>query len=272
MLSAPSLRATITAAILVALTVFVIGMYSIEERVPVYDEHFYLETAINLAEHGIYGLRDPASGVLTPSGIGVPLYPAMVAAVMTADVRFKRAASCVLDPNRDKRDCGPGFLRLFVVQLALMSVLMGVLCAWLGSLFGSLTTGAGTVLLIGASGAPAYFSGFVLTEALYLPLAMLATVAWARAIVSGSAVWSVVCAVLFALATLSRPTFYYVFLAMLPLVVIWMGFATRSWLRGLGLTLLMRGGTYRTFLEERRLQYYGDLLKRWHRHSLCNHD
>lgn len=204
-------------AALVAALLFCAGLPALRAPSPAADELVYLRYAWSLHAYGLFGQARSTRDAPEPSAAITPGYPAFVAAVMALSPRLAEGVGAVVDA---KNVSGDDFAALRAAQLALAALAGGVLWLWLTSLLGDGLLAATVVVVVAASGAPLYFCGRYLTEAIYLPLAWLALVAGARTLVGDGRRWAVVAGALLATVALVRPNFHYLFLALLPFLAV----------------------------------------------------
>lgn len=188
------------------------------DRPPEADELFYLAFARNIATHGVFGPPAAPGARPAPGADVAPLYPALLAVALVLDGDFAGATNCVLDEPAPARKCASGFAGPRLAQLAFHGLCAGLAALWLLSLTGR----PGLVLLAMAcfvlSGTSAEFASRFLTESLYFPLSLLFLLAFARLAAGGRPRWAVASGALLGLLALTRPTFLYLALMLVPLV------------------------------------------------------
>lgn len=173
----------------------------------------YLTYAVNLMQHGVFGL-DLQSGQVLPGRANTPLYPAFGAAVFVATGVTSTDLACFFGPDAPR--CVALLQPLLRVQLTVAAT--GLVCIWLTALrvLGSRHAAWVAVLCALLSGQPSEFARQVLTENLTIPLFALLTLALCG-VRAGAVRWYAVSGVTLGLLILTRPEFLYLGVAALLL-------------------------------------------------------
>ena len=188
---------------------------------PVSDARVYVKLALGVSEFGVFGRYHDAAHAPPPAMDVAPLYPWFVAQLMRSDGALRDSLRCAMTRRAtDAPPCPQRYARLVHVQTGLLAVTLTLLwatalvwtarplCAWLAWLLALL---AGIV----PEYAPVY-----LTEALTLPLGGLFTLALALLIKRRHVALSAVIAGLaLGLLALTRPSFWYLLLAIAVVTV-----------------------------------------------------
>ncbi len=192
---------------------------------PQSDARVYVKLALGLGEFAVFGRYDDADHPPAPAMDVAPLYPWFVAQLMKHDAPLRESLVCTITRRgNDAPPCPQAFASLLWAQTTLLVVTLTLLwatayawaarplCAW-----------AAWLLALTAGIVPEYASVF-LTEALTLPLGGLFTFALALLIKRHGTVWPAFMAGLaLGLLSLTRPSFWYLLLAMtaLSVMLVW---------------------------------------------------
>ena len=189
-----------------------------------HDANYYTSTAKDLVDTGVFtdGCCKEWSFRHGAKGQGMffaPLYPALVAGAMKLDPGFYQTVSCHLSREHQtgQRDCpmNIGVLRVFQTVLAVLSAFL----VWFAGLVitGRLSIAWLAMILALSVKAYAYWSTAIMTEILVFPLFTLATSLYVLAYKKQKlSLWWAAGGVL-ALAALTKPSFSYLFYALIPL-------------------------------------------------------
>ena len=182
------------------------------------DSHGYIKIADDLVKSGTFtdGHYSAQAVVQGPHGEGMffaPLYPTFLAGVITVDPAFAGTVDCYLAAADEtgRRACPQelGLLQPVQMILAILSLFLVWLSAW--HLTGRLSVAWLSMILASCAEAYAYYTSFIMTEALVFPLftaaCLLAVLAWKYK--KGSAFFA--CGVMLGLLALTRPSYIYLF-------------------------------------------------------------
>lgn len=182
------------------------------------DSHGYIKIADDLVKSGTFtdGHYSAQAVVQGPHGEGMffaPLYPAFLATVIAVDPVFAGTVDCYLAAADEagRRACPQelGLLQPVQMVLAILSLLLVWLSAWY--LTGRFSVSWLAMILASCAEAYAYYTSFIMTEALVFPLftaaCLFAVLSWKYR--KGSAV--VACGVMLGLLALTRPSYIYLF-------------------------------------------------------------
>ena len=205
----------VAAVLLSAVCLFYMVAARTSASAPVSDARIYVQLALGLSEFGVFGRYRGAEQPPAPAMDVAPLYPWFVAQLMASDPELRNSLRCAMTRRAsDLPPCPQHYARLVQVQTGLLTLTLVLLwatvwvwtarplCAWLAWL---LALAAGIV----PEYAPVY-----LTEALTLPLGGLFTLALALLIKRRHlAPAATVAGVTLGLLALTRPSFWYLLLA-----------------------------------------------------------
>ncbi len=171
---------------------------------PVADAMRYVDYAVNVVTHGVFGLTGRGASMPTPGMANTPLYPLWVALGMVIDPELARSLTCI---RARGDDCPTSFgffvglqgalavITLALVFLTARRIGLGLLGAWLAAAF------------VMASGELHYYANRFLTEIVMLPLffgmVLCGLVAWQERRVR----WLFATGVLAGLLVLVRPAY-----------------------------------------------------------------
>jgi len=171
---------------------------------PVADAMRYVDYAVNVVTHGVFGLTGRGASMPSPGMANTPLYPLWVALGMVIDPELARSLTCI---RARGDDCPISFgffvglqgalavISLAVVFLTARRIGLGLLGAWLAAAF------------VMASGELHYYANRFLTEIVMLPLffgmVLCGLVAWQERRVR----WLFATGVLAGLLVLVRPAY-----------------------------------------------------------------
>ncbi len=185
------------------------------------DQLRYANYAINLAEHGIFGLSPEGSvEKAAPGNANAPLYPLLVAAVMRLDTSLGNSLICALENAPEQSICPNDYRSLEFVQygIALVSLLFLWASGWV--IFANARLATGVALLAGLSGVYSDYAEKILTEIMILPLFAAIQLCLLLLVKSGRTRWSVAIGVLLGLLTLTRPEGFHLTLFLLAVLVV----------------------------------------------------
>ena len=205
--------------LVVALSVQVTSQYLFQPwNEPRFDAVRYLNYAVNVYEHGVFGLSQPgASDAPSPGRGNTPLYPAFLAAVFHLDATPAADLRCFIE--QAEVGCAHGFDAVRAAQLAL--AVASLTCIWLA---GWIVTGGAVgawaaALFAVLSGQPAYYANTLLTENLSILFCAVLTVSICKA-VKGAQRWYVAIGLCAGLLVMARPEFIYFAYALVALVIV----------------------------------------------------
>jgi len=206
---------------------------------PRYDAVRYLNYAINLHEHQVFGLSKPNDAGKPDAGRGnMPLYPAFLAVVFRVDSTPTEELRCFL--HQDGRVCENDFGAVRIAQGAL--AVAALFCIWLcgraitGGYVGAWISALAAVV----SGQLGYYANSLLTENLSIFLCALLTLMLCRA-GSGCTRWYLGVGLCVGLLVLTRPEFMYLAYAVGGLGIGWslLMRSVLSWRQGLLIILVV---------------------------------
>ena len=220
--------------LLVAVSLQITGQYLLQSwNEPRYDAVRYLNYAVNLYEHGVFGLSQPDTSGAPSRGRGnTPLYPAFLAAVFHLDATPVEDLRCFIEPG--ELPCAHGFDAVRAAQLAL--AVASLTCIWLAGWFiagGAIGAWAAALFAL-VSGQLGYYANTLLTENLSILLCALMTLSICKA-VQGALRWFLALGLCVGLLVMARPEFIYLAYAFIAFVIV-RALAVRSalaWLQGI---------------------------------------
>jgi hypothetical protein len=177
---------------------------------PTLDALRYVDYALNIHDHHVFGLSGPRRDTPPPPGnANSPLYPALLAFAFAFDPALADSLRCVLSERGDAAACPQDYTTIVVIQCAL--VVGAMLCLWFTALrlFARHAIAWGACGLALASTKPMFYANHLLTEILVLFLfAALMAALVAVCDRGGARAWAAVGGILGAL-TLTRPEYLY---------------------------------------------------------------
>jgi len=197
-------------------SLFTVSIYQhnfVETPPPIYDALRYIEYAVNMEEHGTFGLHKDDAGYIKPGNENTPLYPLLLASTIRFDNNLKESLLCLLK-TKGKIACQ---LQLnSIINLQCFLIVLTLCCLWLTSI---ILTSSRTVAWMSASfallsGELFYFANRLLTESLIIPLFSAFILVLCLAFKTKQLRWHGLAALLLGLLTLTRPEYHYLFLAM----------------------------------------------------------
>ncbi len=177
---------------------------------PTLDALRYVDYALNIHDHHVFGLSGPRRDVAPPPGnANSPLYPALLALAMAFDPDLADSLRCAVGARGNTASCPHEYTTIVVIQCAL--VVGAMLCLWFAALrlFARHALAWGACALALASTKPMFYANHLLTEILVLFL--FAALMAALVVVcdrGGVRAWAAVGGILGAL-TLTRPEYLY---------------------------------------------------------------
>lgn len=201
-------------AILIAVSL-VIGLVFMTPKYPKSDAVRYITYALNLHDHGIFGLSTGLTAEApAPSSVHAPLYPMWIAAFLRLDTGLYDSLACAAATNRTQTDCPHDFRTIAAAQLVLAGIFLG--CIWL---FARRLSGSDGVAWIAAlcgllARNPVQYANQFLTEALLVPLLGLFILFLTIAYQDRKPSWMLAAGAALGLAALTRPAYAYLFFAM----------------------------------------------------------
>jgi hypothetical protein len=211
-----------------------------------FDQSFYLTVGYDLHRHGVFSNGDfdavDSSQATPPPGMFfAPLYPSLIAGVMTLDGRFADAVSCFVEANESKRAAQ---CRIYARPMLLIHALLLTLAVLAIARAGETILGSGrafymtAVLATAGVAAEAELFSFIMTESLWFCLFSLTMLGFVEGLASGRARD-------FALAGLALAALCLVkvsFLVLAPILLVLTAMHAR-WFSSLRGTLWTRNGT-----------------------------
>jgi Dolichyl-phosphate-mannose-protein mannosyltransferase len=186
-----------------------------------YDQPLYLGIAHDLAATGMYTdgrhAADPA-GPVRPGAYAAPLYPALVAGLITLDPRLARAAECVRQAPEEAIAACPDTLGLLLpVQVGLAALTL--VLVWRSALAVSDSMPAAWCSLLAAgllTSQYAVYARTVMTEALSLPLSALMGLLLVLLVQARRPAFALGAGLALGLLSLTRPEYLYLAFALVP--------------------------------------------------------
>lgn len=177
---------------------------------PTLDALRYIDYALNIHDHHVFGLSGPRRDAAPPPGnANSPLYPALLALAIGVDPGLADSLRCAVIGRGNAAACPRDYTTIVIIQCAL--VIGAMLCLWLTALrlFRRQSIAWGACALALASTKPMFYANHLLTEILVLFLfAALMAALVAVCDRGGARAWTTVGVILGAL-TLTRPEYLY---------------------------------------------------------------
>lgn len=206
-----SIREALTFLFVASLTVVLVQICYCQMAEPERDARRYVDYALNIHEHGVFGLSSKQPGVApTPGNANSPLYPALLAFAIWLDPNLERTLRCEIENDAAAGKICPKDYRtivalqdilvvgaLFSLWLTAMLLYQRPLIAWL------------TCALALATTKPLFFANNLLTEILVLFFFALLIFSIAAMTKSPKRYWWVVIGCVLGLLTLTRPEYLY---------------------------------------------------------------
>lgn len=208
------------AAVALATLLLIQALFSSGMDRPEADQLRYANYAINLAEHGVFGLSPEGSVEKAgPGNANAPLYPLLVAAVVRMDTSVRDSLICALEKVPDSSGCPNDYRFLMVVQygVAWVSLLLLWAAGWL--IFANTRLATSIALLAALSGVYSEYAERILTEIMILPLFAAIQFCLLQVVKRGRVRWAVVIGVLLGLLTLTRPEGFHLTLFLIAVLV-----------------------------------------------------
>ena len=220
-------------ALVAAIALVVLQLLRAPPPLPVADALHYIDYALNLYRHGIYGLSPRLPGeVLQPGAGNAPLYPALLAALIALVPDTAAGLECA----RVSNGAGPcEFIATPFVVAHSVLVWLTLLATWLLArrIFAGRATAWLAPVVVLLSGEPLYYSDGLLTENLTVPLFAWFSLALITLVRRGTARIALAVGALGAALTLTRPEFLYLAVATVGVLLLGGVLARRdAWRRG----------------------------------------
>lgn len=207
---------------------------------PEFDALRYIDYALNIHDHGVFGLSGAERGAApAPGNANSPLYPALLAFAVWVDPALEVSLKCTIThKNSSAAACPRGYD--FIVALQDVLVVAALFCLWATAMLlyrRSLIAWLACALAL-ASTKPLFFANHLLTEILVLFFFAMLMLALVSALKYGRRRWWAAIGAVLALLTLTRPEYLYLAWG---LMLIGLGFVcVRGWQRaGVGLILFV---------------------------------
>lgn len=227
-LGSPAQLITWQELLLVALffTLILAIQYSISDSFspPTKDALRYSDYAVNIVQHGTFGLTDRASpdAAPYPGNANGPIYPLFIAAVAALNDPLFDSLSCAVANPKQTEECPEHYDALALAQYAI--ALISLLLLWASAqllfrhrLFAVLTTLFAALSMVYAEKALE-----IETENLILPLFILVQLSLMQLLIKSNKRWAFTLGVALGLLTLTRPEYLYLGLA---IGILWTGIA-----------------------------------------------
>ncbi len=206
------LRAAI-AAFAIMMLFFVVTSISGYE-VPEDDEIRYIDYALNVAEHNVYGLSDyNLSTPAEPGSANAPLYPAFLSLMAKLSPAVFDAFYCA-GTAEDPSACPTPYGTLIAIQHILAALGLFFIWCWVRTAFDSSRLAWLTMLGVILSGEVQDMAARYLTENFVLVFFFAFQLALVKVLKTGAPKWWVTAGVALALLTLTRPEYLYIALGL----------------------------------------------------------
>jgi hypothetical protein len=204
-----------------------IGLFYVSEPMspPQLDATRYADYALNIFDHGIFGLTGNQREVKpAPGNANSPLYPAFVALSMWLDPGFADSIRCELGGHISKHHSGAGQCTKsygVITALQLTLAALAVMCIWLTTqrLFARLSVSWLASILVVATTKTNFFAHQLLTENLVLLFFALMLLFITLVLQTNQKRWWGLLGTTVGLLTLSRPEYLYLLFAFLLLSI-----------------------------------------------------
>jgi hypothetical protein len=203
---------------------FVVGMFSLTDRIPYSDEYVYLGHGYTLYSKGVFGTVDKNTDESIPDARFAPITPITLAGIMLINERFAKSVNCYLTTiDAERQNCPNELFIGKALQLLLFSCCLSYIWLLLFNITGSKLFSYLTAAMLLLSGTPYHYADHFLTESLYLGFAFIFLLSLPLAILKQSIKYTIISAIFLALTALVRPTYLYLFyllLLVIPLLLI----------------------------------------------------
>jgi hypothetical protein len=186
-----------------------------------FDQPFYIGPAHDILSLGrytdgyVYAL--PAPDGSRPAGkMLAPLYPTILSAIALLDPGVRASFACVVDILGKSAECPNNLLPIRLLHLAMIASVFGLIW-WIARELSSRPLVPWIALTVGlfAASRLLYFGSFAMTESttlFFFTGAVAAGVGWAT---RRALIWPAMAGLLLGLTTLTRPGYFYLFVAIL---------------------------------------------------------
>lgn len=211
-------------------------------RTPKNDSLRYIDYAVNLTDHGVFGLSGGASAPMpVPGNANTPLYPLFVAGMMAIDEELANSFRCLIRNQDAQRACPSHYETIAIAQYPLVVISMLVMWLLVRHLFAAAALAWLAALWVPLSTGYLYYAHWVVTENLVFPLFLAMQLFLLLFLKNHRSLWACGIALSLGLLTLTRPEYLYLALAFL---VVAGGFAATGKHPGLLRGLLLGGVLY----------------------------
>jgi hypothetical protein len=181
-------------------------------KLPTADALGYVRLADNLAHRGTLAIDAESR---TPTPFFPPLYPLLLSGIAKLDAQFAGSLACIgaKEYSVESTSCPPRYGLALYIQFALGALTLTII--WLAGIviFDSAMIGMIAAICAWATGRLSFYGGLFLTENLFLPLFVGASLLLVLAVRQDSRFAYAGTGILIALAALTRPSAQYCFFA-----------------------------------------------------------
>lgn len=220
-------------ALLISLSIVLIGWSFVDDRLPMYDENFYLEHAYSLYKYNVFGQSGnqyQKQDAPEPSARVAPLMPLFLSVAMHLNKEFAGSVECHLWEIEEKKVfCSNKFKFPRIMQLIFFAFCMGYVWILIKDITRSEITSCLTVIFLLLSSAPFYYANHFLTEPIYFPCALIFILYLVKGVAEYKCKYFVLSSVFLGLTALARPSFYYLFFMLLFVMPIFFLFSNHKW-------------------------------------------
>ena len=205
--------------LIVACIVQVTSQYVFERwQEPRFDAVRYLDYALNLYQHGVFGLSAPGDAAApSPARANTPLYPAFLAGVFHLGETPPEQLRCFLLPGDP--DCVYSFGGVRAAQAAIAVTALALIWFAGGIVTGGAAGAWASALCAALSGQFSYYANALLTENLSILLCALLTVCLCMT-ARGSVRWFFTLGLSAGLLAMTRPEFVYLAYALVAVMIV----------------------------------------------------
>ena len=221
-------RSQYTAVLSVCILIMLLFAVRADYSVPRADELRYIDYALNLAQHGRYGLSDyDLTEPAPPGAANAPLYPAFLGLMSWLDDDLFAALYCAGTSDKPK-SCATPYGGIYLVQYSLAGVGLFFIWCWVQAAFGSSRFAWLVIIGVLLSGELQDISARLLTENFVLVEFFAFQLAFVKILQKRGAIWWIAASAALALLTLTRPEYLHLsagLVAVITLLFAWQ----RNW-------------------------------------------